>query len=339
MEKEAWYQGTADAVRQNLHHFGLDDDSYVIILSGDQLFRMDLDEMVENHIAMGADVTIAAKAMPKTEVSALGVMRVREDLSIVEFAEKPKDPKVIDSLVIADRLRARVPDASDTQYCLASMGIYVFSGRVLRDALANDMTDFGKEIIPSLLSHRKLCAYMFDGYWEDIGTVGSFWECNLSLTDTLPPFDFFDSAKPIYTNPRVLPAAKINGARISGAVVSDGCILSDCTISRCSLGVRSIVREGALLENVVMLGGDRFECLDHLKSNERKGVPNIGVGRRSVIKNAIIDKDARIGDDVHLSPFGLEEKWETPQLFVRDGVIIVKKNAVIPDGTRIGGQS
>ena len=180
---------------------------------------------------------------------------------------------------------------------------------------------------------------MFDGYWEDIGTVGSFWECNLSLTDALPPFDFFDSAKPIYTNPRVLPAAKINGAQIHGAVVSDGCILTDCSVKRCSLGVRSVIREGARLENVVMLGGDRFECIEDIKSNDRKGVPNIGVGRRSVILHAIIDKDARIGDDVFLSPFGVEEKWETPQLYVRDGVIIVKKNAVIPSGTRIGREA
>lgn len=336
MEKECWYQGTADAVRQNLHHFGLNDDSLVIILSGDQLYRMDLEEMVRQHRETGSDVTIAAKAMPKHEVSALGVMRVRNDLSIIEFVEKPKDPAVIASLVIGDGLRARIADHTPTQYCLASMGIYVFSGRVLREALANDMTDFGKEVIPGLLKDRKLCAYVFDGYWEDIGTVASFWECNLSLTDPLPPFNFFDSEKPIYTNPRTLPAAKVNGADIKGAVVSDGCILSDCRLKRCSMGVRSVVREGAALENVVMLGADFFETEAEFKDNTRRARPHVGVGARSVIKNAIIDKNARIGADVFLSPFGLEDKWENDALFVRDGVIVVKKGAIVPDGTKVG---
>lgn len=336
MEKEAWYQGTADAVRQNLHHFGITDDSFVIVLSGDQLYRMDLDEMVRQHIATGSDVTIAAKAMPKSEVTALGVMRVRNDLTISEFVEKPKDPAVIASLVVGDGLRERIADRTATQYCLASMGIYVFTGRVLRDALANSMTDFGKEVIPSLLADKKLSAYVFDGYWEDIGTVGSFWECNLSLTDPLPPFNFFDSEKPIYTNPRTLPAAKINGANIKGVVLSDGCILSDCSLKRCSMGVRSVVREGATLENVVMLGADHFETEVDFKENLRRNRPHVGVGPGSVIKNAIVDKDARIGANVFLSPFGIEEKFETESIFVRDGVLVVKKGATIPDNTRIG---
>lgn len=339
MEKEAWYQGTADAVRQNLHHFGLKDDSLVIILSGDQLYRMDLDEMVKQHLETGADVTIAAKAMPKTEVTALGVMRVKNDLTISEFVEKPKDPAVIDSLVIGDGLRERVADRSATEYCLASMGIYCFSGRVLSDALANDMKDFGKEVIPGLLADKKLCAYVFDGYWEDIGTVGSFWECNLSLTDPLPPFNFFDSEKPIYTNPHTLPAAKINGATIKGVVLSDGCILSDCTLTRCSMGVRSVVRENATLKNVVMLGADNFETEKEFAENRRRNRPHIGVGPGSRIHNAIVDKNARIGANVRLSPFGIAEKWETDSVFVRDGVLVVKKNAVIPNNTVIGGDA
>lgn len=339
MDKEGWYQGTADAVRQNLHHFGLNDDSLVIILSGDQLYRMDLDDMVRQHRETGADVTIAAKAMPKGEVSALGVMRVRNDLTVSEFVEKPKDPGVIASLVIGDGLRERIADRTDTQYCLASMGIYVFTGRVLIESLANGMTDFGKEVIPSLLNGRKLCAYVFDGYWEDIGTVGSFWECNLSLTDTLPPFDFFDSDRPIYTNPTTLPAAKINSAVATGVSLSDGCILTACTLNRCSLGVRSVVRENARMENVVMLGADHFEAEADFKENLRRGRPHIGVGAGSVIKNAIVDKNARIGANVRLTPFGIEEKHETASIFVRDGVLVVKKGAIIPDNTQIGAEA
>ncbi len=336
MNSEAWYQGTADAVRQNLHHFDLADDDIVIILSGDQLYRMDLAEFVAQHIKTGADLTIAAKAMPREQLVGLGVMRVQENGEILEFVEKPTDKAVIDSLVVGGAIRAGIKDTGNTQYCLASMGIYVFSGRVLRECLANSMKDFGKEVIPGLLGKKKLCAYVFDGYWEDIGTVGSFWETNLALTDPVPPFNFFDSDHPIYTHARYLPPAKLNSGYLKNVVLSEGCIVSQSHLSRCVIGVRSVVREGAVLHNVVMMGGDSYEEFSELRENERLGRPHIGVGYNSIIHNAIIDKNARIGTNVRLSPFGLEEKFETDALYKRDGVLIIKKGAIIPDNTMIG---
>lgn len=336
-DKESWYQGTADAVRQNLHHYNLSDNDLVLILSGDQLYRLDFDELVRQHLEANAEVTIAAKALPADQVSALGVMRVGTDLRISEFVEKPKDPKVIASLVLGGEARARLSDKSAKPYCLASMGIYLFSGRVMREALANpSQTDFGKEVIPGLLHSKRMIAYVFDGYWEDIGTVGSFWECNLSLTDPVPPFDFFDGQNPVYTHSRYLPTSKLNGTRVRHVLMADGAIVDDSELERCVIGVRSVIRQGTRLENVVMMGADFFERPDDLTSNNNAQRPHVGVGENCVIRNAIIDKNARIGAGCRLSPRGLPEKWETPALFVRDGVIVVKKGAVVSPGTVVG---
>ncbi len=336
-DKESWYQGTADAVRQNLHHYHLADEDLVLVLSGDQLYRLDFADLVRQHLAAKADVTIAAKALPSDQVSALGVMRVGSDLRISEFVEKPKDPQVIASLVLSGDARARLSDKSARPYCLASMGIYLFSGKVMREALANEtQTDFGKEVIPGLLGSKRMMAYVFDGYWEDIGTVGSFWECNLTLTDPVPPFDFFDGQNPVYTHSRYLPTSKLNGTHASRVLMADGAIVDDSELNRCVIGVRSVIRRGSRLENVVMMGADFFERTDVLQSNADQALPHIGVGENCVIRNAIIDKNARIGAGCRLAPTGLPEKWETSALFVRDGVIVVKKGAVVPPGTIVG---
>jgi glucose-1-phosphate adenylyltransferase len=298
---------------------------------------MDLEELARQHIENAADITIAAKAMPSDQVSALGVMRVNPDLRIVEFVEKPKDPAVISSLVLGGAARARLSDKSERPYCLASMGIYLFSGKVMREALADhSQTDFGKEVIPGLLASKRMMAYVFDGYWEDIGTVGSFWECNLTLTDPVPPFDFFDDQNPVYTHSRYLPPAKLNGARSRRVLMADGAIVDDSDLERCVIGVRSVIRGGSRLENVVMMGADAFERPHDLARNHGLGRPDIGVGANCLIRNAIIDKNARIGAGCRLSPQGLPEKWETDALFVRDGVIVVKKGAVVPPGTVVG---
>lgn len=220
MEGEMWYQGTADAVRQNLVHFHAEDDDLFLILSGDQLFRMDCSKIVAHHRELEADVTIAAKAMPRHCVSSLGVMRVDDGFGIMEFVEKPKDPAIIDSLVISDAMKGRMHNPGDTQYCLASMGIYVFNAPVLKRALDNNATDFGKEIIPSLLGKVGLYSYLYDGYWEDIGTVKSFFDANLMLTDTVPEFNFFDTRNPIYTHARFLPASKLNSCTVDRAVMA-----------------------------------------------------------------------------------------------------------------------
>jgi glucose-1-phosphate adenylyltransferase len=337
MDKEdAWYQGTADAVRQNLHHFFLSDDDLVIILSGDQLYRMDLRSMVNYHLETGSDLTIATKAMPANQVSALGVTRVDPQGVITEFVEKPTDPQVIESLVVKGSVRAAIRDTSETPYCLASMGIYVFGARVLKEALANTMKDFGREVIPALLGRRKLSAFVFDGYWEDIGTVRSFWEANLALADPVPPFNFFDGENPIYTHARFLPPAKINGASVDRVVLSEGSIVTNASLCRCVIGVRSVIRDGSRLTNVVMLGADEHEDPDDLAENLQLGRPHVGIGSNTIIQNAIIDKNSRVGNNVRLSPHGVPEKWETESLYKRDDVLVVKKGAIVPDGTVVG---
>ncbi len=332
-----WYQGTADAVRKNMHHFERHGEvCHYLILSGDQLYQMNFKEMLNRHIANNADITIAAKPMPKSEAPSLGVMRVNDNLEIVEFAEKPKDEKVINSFLVGDNLKHNLKDPN-ADYCLASMGIYIFSQHVLEEAMSGSEMDFGKEIIPGLLGKKKLCAYIFDGYWEDIGTVGAFFEANLALTEPNPEFDFHKQDKPIYTHCRFLPGAKIFGTKIDRANVADGSVIRADSLERCVIGIRSIIEGGTLLKNVIMMGADYYESQEEREYNVSRGVPPIGIGRNCKIENAIIDKNARIGDNCVLSPKGKPDKWEAEGLYVRDGVLIVTKQAVIASGTTVDG--
>ncbi|WP_269525092.1 glucose-1-phosphate adenylyltransferase [Coraliomargarita parva] len=331
---DGWYQGTADAVRQNMNHFGpMEEGDLYVILSGDQLFRMDLADVVREHDAHGADVTITAKPLGLDEAEGLGLMRVDDHLQITEFVEKPTDPKVIQSLAVGESVRQKMVEPGNKDYCLASMGIYVFNAKTLIEALDSDTTDFGKEIIPGLLGEVKMFSYVFDAYWEDIGTVKAFFDCNLRLTDTMPPFNFFDEEARIYTRARFLPASKMNSCRIDRAVVADGSIVTDSDLKRCSLGVRSVVSDGGTLENVVMMGADYYETEDDFEENQSLGRPNIGVGHNSVIRNAILDKNVRIGKNVILDPTGLPDNFGPDvDVAIRDGVLVVCKDAVVPDG-------
>ncbi len=327
-----WYQGTADAVRRNLQHFRSFPHEFVLILSGDQLYRMDFRKIINEHIASGADVTVAAVPFPVSKVEGLGLMRVGDDLEVSQFVEKPKDPKVIESLTISEKLEARLTNPSGEKHCLASMGIYVFNRKVLAEALDNEEKDFGKEIIPGLLGKKKLFAHVFEGYWEDIGTVKAFFDANIALAQPLPPFNFFDPAAPIYTQDRYLPPSKINHCQVDYAVFGDGSIIEDSTISHCVLGIRSFVREGTVLRDVVMMGADYYESVDQLRANVSKGVPNLGVGAGSNIEHAIIDKNARIGAGVRLSAIGKEDGNYPHGIVIRDGVLVVPKGVVVPDG-------
>ncbi len=334
---DAWYQGTADAVRQNLMHFGDGEDDLFLILSGDQLYRMDFNPMIRQHIESGSGVTVAATTVTKDQAPAFGLMRVEDDRSIAEFVEKPTEPNLIDSLVISDQLKKSLDGKHDEDVCLASMGLYLFNGNILRESLASSHADFGKEIIPDLLGREKLQAYLFDGYWEDIGTVAAFFEANLRLTDTVPPFNFFDQENRIYSRARFLPATKINGASLERTVLADGCILSHCTLRRTMVGIRSMIREGSHLENVVMMGADSFEF--DTEGETRGALPKsevaVGVGRNCVIRNSIIDKNARIGDGVHLDPTGLPEMYAKDGIIIRDGILVVPKNVVVPSGFKL----
>jgi len=328
-----WYQGTADAVRQNLIHFNVQKHDLFLILSGDQLYRMDFRPMIEQHLQSASDVTVAATPVPVAEASSLGLMRVDDSLQIREFVEKPRDPKVIESLIIAEEVGGDKPaDGSAAGgRCLASMGLYLFEASVLRRALESDHADFGKEVIPNLLGQRRLGAYVFDGYWEDIGTVRAFFEANLRLTDHVPPFNFFDENNRIFTRARYLPSSKINRADLENCVIADACILTDVRLKRCVIGVRSTIRTGSVLENVVMMGADMFDFGEALPEDDLPKV-RLGVGPNCRIRNTIIDKNARIGAGVQLDPQGKPENFAKDGIILRDGVLIVPKDAVVPDG-------
>ena len=327
-----WYQGTADAVRRNLQHFRNFPHEFVLILSGDQLYRMDFRKIVEEHIATGADVSIAAIPFPVSKVEGLGLMRVNDDLSISEFVEKPKDPKVIEGLAISKKLEARLANPSGEKHCLASMGIYVFNRKALAEALDNGMTDFGKEVIPSLLGKKKLQAHVFEGYWEDIGTVKAFFDANLALAQPLPPFNFYDPAAPIYTQDRYLPPSKTNRCTFDYTVFGDGSIIEDAVITHSVLGMRSIVRAGTNLKDVVMMGADFYESEAELKANAAQGRPHIGIGPGCVIEHAIIDKNTRIGANVRLAAAGKADGEYPHGIIIRDGVLVVPKGVLVPDG-------
>ncbi len=331
-KSNAWYEGTADAVRRNLVHFRRHNHDYVLILSGDQLYRMDFGKIVDQHIATGADVTIAAIPFPISKVEGLGLMRVADDLAIAEFVEKPKDPAIIQGLAISEKLEARLAARPDEKHCLASMGIYVFSREVLREALDNSMKDFGKEVIPALLGKKKLFSYIFEGYWEDIGTVKAFFDANLALAQPLPPFNFFDRSAPIYTHPRYLPASKVNKCNIDHVVLGDGCLVTDSSLKHCVIGIRSILGENSNLEDVVMMGADYYQTAAEVLADQAAGLPAIGVGRNCRITRAIIDKNARIGDGVSLSPEGKPDGDYAHGIVIRDGILCVTKSAAIPSG-------
>ena len=318
-------------MRRNLVHFHRHGHDYVMILSGDQLYRMDFSKIIDQHIAQGADVTIAAIPFPVSKIEGLGLMRVNDDLTIAEFVEKPKDPTIIQSLTISAALEQKLAPASEKR-CLASMGIYVFSREVLRQALDNSMKDFGKEVIPALLGRAKLCSYIFEGYWEDIGTVKAFFDANLALAQPLPPFNFFDRDAPIYTHPGYLPASKINRCNIDHVVIGDGCLVTDVTLKHCVISIRSILGEASTLEDVVMMGADYYQTEKEVQADRAQGRPTIGVGRNCNIRHAIIDKNARVGDGVTLSPAGKPDGDYAHDVVIRDGILCVCKGATIPSG-------
>lgn len=328
----SWYQGTADAVRKNLIHIMNHDFQYVLILSGDQLYRMDFRQIIDQHVNAKADLTIATIPMGRQEAEALGIMHIDSERRITRFVEKPKEPALLDSLRIDKASYGELGITEDRELFLASMGIYVFNREVLIKLLDNTLTDFGKHIIPDAIKTHRVFSYVYQGYWEDIGTIRSFFEANLDVSSELPRFNFFDMSAPVFSRPRFLPGSKINGAQIDHAVVSDGCIINHAKIFHSIIGVRSIVGGGSELKRVIGLGCDFYESHASIQESERLGRPRIGVGMNTKIENAIIDKNARIGDNVVISPAGKPENVDHPLYFIRDGIVIVPKNGVIPHG-------
>jgi glucose-1-phosphate adenylyltransferase len=318
-----WYQGTADAVRQASRHFGRLEADYYLILAGDHLYRMDYAELVAAHVARKADITIAAQPVDARDAPGMGIFRFDGNGQIVAFEEKPKPERL-----------AQIGPPPYT----ASMGIYVFSRRVLLDALAaGDAKDFGREIIPGALGRYRVSAYMFNGYWADVGTIESFYGANIMLTRSGAPFRFYDPHRPIYTHPRFLPGARFGDCTVRDAIVNEGCYLDRCTIEQSVIGIRTMVQSGARITRSVLLGADYFED----PADRAAGPPGInnaslvplGIGRDVVLDKVIVDKNARIGDGARLvNEKGIDEA-DGDGYFIRNGVVIVPKDGAIAPGT------
>ena len=331
-EGARWYQGTADAVRQNLRYFLEGPYEYYLILSGDQLYRMDYTDLLEQHLQTGADITLAVTPVDRVAASSFGIMHSDSNRRIFRFEEKPKDPALLDELRIPEGLLQELGHPPDTELYQGSMGIYVFNRQILIDVLNNDLEDFGKHIIPTSLQNYKVIAYVFQGYWEDIGTIRAFFEANLALTDPLPPYNFFDRKAPIYTRPRFLPASKINAATVHHAIIADGCIISDAHVDRAVIGIRTVIETGATIRNSVLMGADFYEG-DAPQTSP--GNPPLGIGRNCVIDRAIIDKNARIGEGTVITPDGKAPNVDGTNFYIRDGIVVIPKNAVLPAGSWI----
>jgi glucose-1-phosphate adenylyltransferase len=329
----SWWQGTADAVRKNMMHFLTHSPEYILILSGDQLYRMDFREILEQHVRSRAEITVATIPVKRNDVPGLGIMQMSDDWRINRFVEKPKEPALIDSLRLEKTLYPPLHLHTEEDLFLASMGIYVFNRDVLIDLLNNTQTDFGKHIIPGAIESKRVFSYVFQGYWEDIGTIRAFFEAHLDLAAELPRFSFFDMSAPIFTRPRWLPGSKINGGNIDHAMMCDGCIINGASISHSVIGIRSVIATGAQINRTVMMGCDNYESMESISRHEAQGLPRMGIGKNARIENAIIDKNARIGDDVVITPEGKADTLDHPLYYIRDGIIIIPKNAIIPSGT------
>lgn len=329
-DNPTWFQGTADAVRQSLRHIEPFPSEYVLILSGDQLYQMDFNEMLENHIAMNADLSIATIPVAAREASEFGIMKKNEEGVITSFIEKPKKD------VLADWVSDTGAEMqSQGRDYLASMGIYIFNRKLLFDLLNNeckDATDFGKEIIPGSIHKYKVASYQYEGYWTDIGNIYSFFEANLSLTADVPEFNLFDNNKSIYTRARMLPPAKISGTTLEKTIIAEGCIIMASRVENSVIGVRSRIGIGSTVVSSYIMGSDYYETLDDMTRDMEKGLPKLGVGDRCYIKNAILDKNCRIGNDVRINGGHHLQNMEHSLYVVKDGIVVVKKGAVLPDG-------
>lgn len=323
---DTWFQGTADAVRQSMHHFLRHDFEYALILSGDQLYQMDYNQMVEQHVKTGAEISIATIPVNAKDATSFGILKSDDKNEVTSFIEKPEKKLLPDwTSEVSDTMK------SEGRNYLASMGIYIFNRDLLIELMKNPETnDFGKEIIPQALGKHKIASYQYEGYWTDIGNIESFFEANLGLTDDIPSFDLYDRNKRIYTRARMLPTSKISGTTLNRSVIGEGCIVHAAKIDRSVIGIRSRIGNESTVINTYMMGNDSYETLEEIDRNKTKIL--MGIGERCFIKNAIIDKNCRIGDDVRINGGPHLKDKETDTYCVREGIVVIKKGAIIPRG-------
>ena len=331
MKSDKWFQGTADAVRQSMHHFMQHDFDYALILSGDQLYHMDFNDLIKTHENSGAEITVATYPVSAKDATSFGIMKTDATNKITSFIEKPSRDLLPDwGSDVSEEMK------NQGRHYLASMGIYVFN-RDLLIRLMNDPStvDFGKEIIPQSISKGKTYSYQFEGYWTDIGTIDSFFEANLGLADDIPKFNLFDQDNRVYTRARMLPTSKISGTILNKAVIADGCIINAEKIEQCVIGIRSRIGAGSLVSKTYMMGSDYYESLGEIENDEN--IP-LGIGENCNINHCILDKNCRVGDNVTVNGGDHLEDFETDLYMIRDGVVVIKKDKTIPHGMVIGSK-
>jgi len=326
-ESPDWFQGTADAVRRSLRHLRSHRGREVLILSGDQLYQMDFRRMAETHRRHVADATVAVIPVGRKQAAGFGILKVNRQGRIVHFEEKPGPERL-------DDLESDIPGHG--RGFLASMGIYLFGREALERAVSDPtLVDFGRHVIPWAIGEMRVQAHFFRGYWEDVGTIRSYYEANLQLTDPMPPFDFYDAVRPVYTHPRFLPATKVEGCTLHRTLLSEGSILMGAEIERSVVGIRSRIGEGVRIRESLVLGADYYESLEEIDRAQARGLPPVGIGSGSVIERAIVDKNARIGRGVRIANETGVLETDGPGYYIRDGIVIVPKDGVIADGTVI----
>jgi glucose-1-phosphate adenylyltransferase len=322
-----WFQGTADAVRQSMRHLTSHRSREVLILSGDQLYQMDYRRMLDTHRRHVADATVAVLPVTAEQTAGFGILKVNRQGRIVHFEEKPRPERL-------PELESEIPGYG--RGFLASMGIYMFSHEGLDRAISDPaLVDFGRHVIPKTIGEQRVQAHFFRGYWEDVGTIRSYYEANLQLCDPMPPFDFYDVARPVYTHPRFLPASKVEGCTLKSALVSEGGILMGAEIERSVIGIRSRIGQGTRIRHSLILGAEYYESLEEIDRAQARGLPPVGIGPDSVIEHAIVDMNSRVGRGVRIvNEEGAQEK-DAPGYYIRDGIVIVPKGGVIADGAVI----
>lgn len=330
-DNPTWFQGTADAVRQCMPHFLNHDFDYALILSGDQLYQMDFNAMLDQHINNQADISIATLPVNAKDAPEFGILKTNSDNGIESFIEKPAKDLLKDwESDVSDQMK------SEGKHYLASMGIYIFNKPLLVEIMSNnDTKDFGKEIIPQAVGNKKILSYQYEGYWTDIGNIDSFFEANIGLTDDLPKFNLFDNDNKIFTRPRLLPPSKFHKSTISNTLISEGCIINAKEITRSVIGIRSRIGEGTVIENSYVMGNDYYQSLDDMNKDFDSGRQLVGIGERCFIKNALVDKNCRIGNDVHIEGGSHLEDFSNEIYAVKDGIVVIKKGAEIPNNFKI----
>jgi glucose-1-phosphate adenylyltransferase len=327
----SWFQGTADAVRQCMPHFLKHDFDYALILSGDQLYQMDFNEMIEEHIKQEADITIATLPVNAKDASEFGILKTNSESCIESFIEKPAAALLPDwESEVSDQMK------SEGKLYLASMGIYIFNRKLLIDLMSNpDTKDFGKEIIPQAVGNKKILSYQYEGYWTDIGNIHSFYEANIGLTDDVPEFNLFDNENKIHTRPRLLPPSKFSNTLIEKSLISEGCIINAKEVKKSVIGIRARIGDESIIQNSYVMGNDYYQSIDVMDEEKANNKILMGIGERCFINNALVDKNCRIGNDVYINGGKHLEDFSNELYSIREGIVVIKKGAIIPDNYKI----